>query len=65
MLYWPCADYRTESGEVKTISTYNAATSFDQAKRQIDIWRDHYNYNIVESWIDFYEKGNKIKSEKV
>ena len=48
-----------ENGEVKKLWTYYPASTLEQAKNQISIWKDHYRYNIVRGWVDV-RCGNQV-----
>lgn len=56
--YEPNAIY-IENGEVKKLWTYDSASTLEQAKKQISIWKDYYHYNIVRGWVDV-RCGNQV-----
>ena len=56
--YEPNAIY-IENGETKKLWTYDSASTLEQAKNQISIWRDFYHYNIIRGWVDV-RCGNQV-----
>ena len=61
-LYWPCGTRLTDEGKEESISTYDAAMSLGEARKQIELWKDWYHYNIIEAHIDVYEHEIKIET---
>ena len=62
--YWPCAVMRNSKGEEERLFTYEAVTSLQKASDQIILWRDGYGFNIIKSWVDVYENGDRIMTIK-
>ena len=56
-LYWPNAKFRNASGAIDTISTSDGAFTLEEAKNQLDIWRNDYGFLITEFWVDVYGDG--------
>lgn len=61
-LYWPCGTRLTDDGMKEPVSTYDATTSMGEARKQIELWKDWYHFNITEAHIDVYEKGKKLQT---
>lgn len=62
LLYWPCGKRKTAYGDTEPISTYGATVSLADARQQIELWKDWYKFDIVESWIDVYNRGEKVNT---
>ena len=60
-LYWPMALVLNDTYFVDARHTYEAALTEDQARRQIDIWKDFYHLGILKTWIDVSENGNIVE----
>lgn len=54
-----------ENGEIKKIYAYDPDFTFEQAKNQVSIWRDYYDYNIVRGWVDVRCDGEIIDTIEV
>lgn len=59
--YWPCAKYRTNNGEIKTLFTYDSMLDFAKARGIIEDWKNWYKYDVRKAWVDVYESGAKVE----
>lgn len=61
-LYWPCAVRLTMEGREEPVSTYDSTISLAEARKQIELWKGWYHFNIIRCWVDEYEKGHKLRT---
>lgn len=61
-LYWPCAVRQDPDGTCELVSTYDSVLFLAEARKQIELWKDWYHFNIVRCWVDEYEKGIKLRT---
>ena len=59
--YWPCGRAMGQDGRIQPLTTYSAFISLGEARKQIDLWHDWYKYDMIEAWVDVYEKGKLIQ----
>lgn len=61
-LYWPCAVRQDPDGTCELVSTYDSVLSLAEARKQIELWKDWYHFNLAKCWVDEYEKGHKLRT---
>lgn len=58
--YWPCGTRLTDDGRKEPVSTYAAAFTLGEARKQIELWKDWYHFRMLEAHVDVYEKSVKV-----
>ena len=59
-LYWPRCTYLDKDGKQDSISTYDSCTTLSDALKQVNLWKNHYRFNILDAHIDIYDHGERI-----
>ena len=59
-LYWPMCKHII-GGKEETQWTYDSSLTVEDAKKVIRAWRDDWEYQIIQAWIDVYEGNEKVE----
>lgn len=63
--YWPCGIRKYPDGHSETVSTYDSAFDLSAARKTIELWKEHYRFDLISAWVDVFEGERRISRIEV
>jgi len=63
--YWPCAILIKKDGTEEQISTYDSFGTEEEARKQFDVWKNGYKFELGRCWIELYYHGIYTASKTI